>query len=512
MEGPTAAFAVALRKLRADAGGPPYRSMARRSFYGHTTLAEAASGQRFPGWEVTRAYVTACGGDLAEWERRWRETAELLNRSGKGDGDKNGERSPPRRRSSTFSSSPASVDPRRARTLHELMGMLDELRRRAGLSLRQLVDRSRSETGPADAPALARTTMSEFLQGARPPRVRDVLRIVELCGGTPSDLRRWEAACWRLVPVSEGDGPVPAVRPVGVETAMRAGEGESSGPRGGPTARRILLGARLRGLREAGGFSIEDAGRFIRCSASKVVRIELGRVGVKVRDVADLLTLYGVTDPAARASLLRLADEANRPDWWQWYGDTLRRGFEVYLGLEEAASVVRTYELPFVPELMQTEDYARAVVRLGAPGASEDEVERRVRFRMMRQERFVAREAPMLWAVLDEAVVRRPLGGRGVLRAQIRRLIEMAELAHVSLQIVPFKAGWHSAAGGPFTILRFAEPDLSDVVYLGRLTGAHFVDKRAEVDVYTKAMNDLSVTAVSLERSVRYLVDLLKEI
>lgn len=281
--------------------------------------------------------------------------------------------------------------------------------------------------------------------------------------------------------------------------------------RGGPTVLRILLGSQLRRLREAHGISTEEAGYEIRGSHSKISRMELGKVGFKERDIADLLTLYGVDDPAERASLLELAREANTPGWWHRYGDILPSWFEVYLGLEEAASLIRTYEVQFVPGLLQTADYARAVVRLGFPEASDDDVQRRVSVRMTRQERFTSPGAPMLWAVLDEAVLRRPLGGAKVMRAQIEHLIKMAGLPNVTLQVVPFGAGGHAAAGGPFTILRFAEPGLSDVVYLEQLTSALYLDKPADVDLYMKAMNNTCITAARPDDTVAILSDILSQ-
>ncbi|MGH3243515.1 MAG: helix-turn-helix domain-containing protein [Spirillospora sp.] len=282
--------------------------------------------------------------------------------------------------------------------------------------------------------------------------------------------------------------------------------------RGGPTVLRILLGARLRKLREARGISTEQAGYEIRGSHSKISRMELGRVGFKERDVADLLTFYGVSDPAERAPLLELAKEANTPGWWHRYGDVLASWFEVYLGLEEAASLLRAYELQFVPGLLQTEDYARAVVRLGFNDAADEEIERRVQLRTHRQERFTAPGAPTLWAVVDEAVVHRPLGGREVMRQQIKHLVEMSELPNVTLQIVPFGAGGHAAAGGPFTILRFAEPGLSDVVYLEQLTSALYLDKPTDVDTYLRAMNNLCITAERPDRTTDYLRHVLNDL
>ncbi len=220
-----------------------------------------------------------------------------------------------------------------------------------------------------------------------------------------------------------------------------------SPPRGGPTVLRILLGTQLRRLRTEKGISREDAGYEIRASHAKISRLELGQVSFKERDVADLLTLYGVTDPEERESLVALARQANNPGWWHKYSDVLPSWFEVYVGLEEAASIIRSYELQFVPGLLQTEEYARAVVMLGHGDAPGDEIERRVALRMKRQRRLTEPGAPKLWAVVDEAALHRPLGGTGAMRRQIEHLIDMATLPNVTLQIVPFAKGGHAAAG-----------------------------------------------------------------
>ncbi|MFC5745945.1 helix-turn-helix domain-containing protein [Actinomadura rugatobispora] len=279
---------------------------------------------------------------------------------------------------------------------------------------------------------------------------------------------------------------------------------------GGPTVLRILLGAQLRRLREARGISTEDAGYEIRGSHSKISRMELGRVGFKERDVADLLTFYGVEDTEERDLLLRLAREANSPGWWHRYGDVLPDWFETYVGLEGAAALMRTYEVQFVPGLMQTEEYAAAVVRLGYPDAPEEEVGRRVGLKMTRQERFNDSSGQMLWAVLDEAVLRRPLGGREVMRGQIRHLIDMAGRPNVTLQVVPFGAVDNAAAGRPFTILRFAEPSMSDVVFMEYLTSALYLDKQPDVDAYLRAMNTLCMAATSPYDTARFLDEVLR--
>jgi hypothetical protein len=264
---------------------------------------------------------------------------------------------------------------------------------------------------------------------------------------------------------------------------------------GGPTVLRILLGAQLRRLREARSVTRETAGWEIRASESKISRIELGRVGFKERDVADLLTLYGVTDPEERAALLSLARNANKPGWWHKYSDILPSWFQAYLGLETAASLIRSYEVQFVPGLLQTKEYARAVIMLGHGAAPGDEIERRVHLRMVRQDLLSRADPPQLWAVVDEAALRRPIGGVAVMRDQLQALIEATALPNVRLQVIPFHAGGHAAAGGAYSILRFPDAELPDVVYVEQLTSALYLDKREDVDHYLAAMERLCVEA-----------------
>jgi transcriptional regulator with XRE-family HTH domain len=280
---------------------------------------------------------------------------------------------------------------------------------------------------------------------------------------------------------------------------------------GGSMVRRILLGSQLRRLRESKGITREDAGYSIRGSESKISRMELGRVSFKERDVADLLTLYGVTDETERAALLGLAREANAAGWWHSYTDVLPNWFQTYVGLEEAAALIRTYEVQFVPGLLQSEEYARTVTRLGQPSASPEDIERRVALRMQRQKLLVSERAPRLWAVIDEAALRRALGGRKVMRGQIERLIEAADQPGVTIQVMPFQFGGHSAEGGAFTILRFPEQDLPDVVYLEQLTSALYLDKREDVDQYSQAMERLCVDSLQPEQTVKLLHSILKE-
>jgi len=280
---------------------------------------------------------------------------------------------------------------------------------------------------------------------------------------------------------------------------------------GGPTVLRILLGAQLRRLREARRISLEEAGNVIRASHSKISRLETGRVGFKDRDIADLLTFYGVTDETERQAMRDLASRANKQGWWHDYSDVLPPWFEAYVGLEEAATQVRAYEVQFVPGLLQTGDYARSVTLLGYPNAPGRELDRRVGLRLMRQAVFTRPEPPNFWVVLDEAVLRRPIGGVDIMRAQVRHLIEMSQRPNVTIQIVPFLAGGHAAAGGPFSILRFAEHDLPDVVYLEQLTSSLYLDKPEIVDNYLMVMDRLAVEAMTPANSIKTMKTLLKE-
>ncbi|GAA2082775.1 DUF5753 domain-containing protein [Actinomadura alba] len=282
-------------------------------------------------------------------------------------------------------------------------------------------------------------------------------------------------------------------------------------PGTGSTVRRILLGSQLRRLRERRGLSRQEAGYVIRASESKISRLELGRVSFKERDVADLLTFYGVTDEAERESLLRLAREANAPGWWHRYGDVLPHWFQTYVGLEEAASLIRTYELQFVPGLLQSEPYAREVFRLGNADAPAHEIDQRVELRMQRQQRLTGPNAPRLWAVLDEAVLRRPIGGHEVMRGQVEHLIAVSKLPNITVQVMPFTFGGHAAEGGAFSILRFPEPDLPDVVYVETLTGALYLDKRDDVDVYMQAIERLAVDSATPDGTVELLGAILRE-
>ncbi|MEV0402075.1 helix-turn-helix transcriptional regulator [Actinoallomurus sp. NPDC050550] len=267
----------------------------------------------------------------------------------------------------------------------------------------------------------------------------------------------------------------------------------------GPTALRILLGSELRRLREKSGVTSVAAAKAIGGSESKISRMELGRSGFKEADVAILLSLYGITDAEERDQLLSLARRANQPGWWHSYGDVLPSWFQSYIGLEQAASRIRTYEPQFVPGLLQTEDYAGAVISLG--DFQPEEIERRVALRATRQRKF--RDGALrLWAVIDEIALRRPVGGPEVLRGQLEYLMAAAKQPGLTLQVTPFAASAKHAAPGGFTIMRFADPQLPDVVYVEQLGNALYLDKREDVDRYTLAMDRLSVISATPDESI----------
>jgi hypothetical protein len=280
-------------------------------------------------------------------------------------------------------------------------------------------------------------------------------------------------------------------------------------PGNGPTVRRILLGSQLRRLRESKTISRKDAGFSIRASESKISRMELGRVSFKERDVADLLTLYGVTEDADRAPLLSLAHGANQACWWQKVSDAMPAWFHPYMGLEEAAALIRTYEIQFVPGLLQTEAYARAIVTQGGEGIPEATVARRVSVRIRRQSILTRPNPPLLWVVMDEAALRRPIGGPAVMRAQLEHLIRLTEQSNITIQIMPATFGGVTAGGGAFSILRFSEPALPDVVYLEHLTGASCLDRQEDVECYLDAMNRLVVDSIPPEITKKMIIRIL---
>jgi transcriptional regulator with XRE-family HTH domain len=277
---------------------------------------------------------------------------------------------------------------------------------------------------------------------------------------------------------------------------------------GGPTVLRILLGTQLRRLRESRGITAQEAARAIRGSESKISRIELGRNAVREVDIADLLSLYGIIDTTEREQLLSLASQANQPGWWHRYQDILPGWFQAYIGLEESAESIRSYDAQFIPGLLQTEDYAAAVIALGE--FSLEETERLVYLRKERQRRFSS-GGLRLWAIIDESALRRPVGGSAsLMRDQLEHLLECSDMPGFTLQVTPLPAGAY-AAPGSFSILRFAVPELPDVVYLEQLTSAMYLDKPSDVHRYVNTMDRLSAASAPPGQSRQIIRALLEE-
>ncbi len=279
----------------------------------------------------------------------------------------------------------------------------------------------------------------------------------------------------------------------------------------GPTISRILLGTELRKLREEAGITPQEAGAAIRASHAKISRLELGRVGFKERDIEDLLTLYDVHDEKQRAGYLSLVSRSNERGWWSQDTDLLPSWFEMYLRLEQEASFIRTFQVQFVPGLMQSPQYARNVIRRGSPPIPTTR-STAASSSGWRGRRSCTNGAPRLWAVVDEAALTRPFGPTAVMRGQFEHILELTALPNVTLQVLPFRAGMHAAAGGPFSILRFAVSDLPDVVYLEQLNSSTYVDKRSDVEEYLWVMERLTVQAHTPVNTKAFVHGLLKQL
>ena len=277
-----------------------------------------------------------------------------------------------------------------------------------------------------------------------------------------------------------------------------------------PTVRRRRLALELRRLREAARLTCEEVAEHLECSTSKISRIETGRVSVSPRDVRDMLDLYGVSAQQG-ASLVQLARDSRQKGWWHAYSDTIQPRFATYIGLESAASEIRIYEVTPIPALLQTEDYARTVITAGIVGGDRDGVDRNVELLMARQPPLTSDDPPRLWAVLDEAALRRTVGGAGLMRLQLDHLLDLSRLPNVAIQVIPFGAGAHPAMGRPFVILAFPERADPDVVYLEDLTSALYVEDVDEVDRYNMFFNHLRATALSFEDSSALIMSAIKE-
>ncbi|WP_217207794.1 helix-turn-helix transcriptional regulator [Streptomyces sp. AC550_RSS872] len=273
-----------------------------------------------------------------------------------------------------------------------------------------------------------------------------------------------------------------------------------------PTVGQVVLGKRLQELREAANLGRDEAARVLRVAPATVRRMETAEVALKIPYVQVLLETYGVPQDEATA-FVTLAEEANQPGWWQRFHDVLPDWFSLYVSLEGAARIVRSYEPHFVPGLLQTEDYARAVLEAGTVGQTGPEtIERHVSLRMERQRLLERPDPPHLWVIMDETVLRRPVSVRGeVMRDQVDKLLEFAERDRVTLQIAEFAAGPHPGTYAPFSLFRFAEPELPDMVYTEYLTGALYLDSRTEVATHLEVLDHMSTGAASAEHTKKLL-------
>jgi transcriptional regulator with XRE-family HTH domain len=274
-----------------------------------------------------------------------------------------------------------------------------------------------------------------------------------------------------------------------------------------PTIRRRRLGAELRRRRESAGVTIEIVADRLECSASKISRIETGHTSATPRDVRDMLGIYGVSGDECE-ELVQISREARQKGWWHPYSTVLTGA---YVGLEAAAESIRAYEHQVVPGLLQTEEYARAMIRAARPDITADDVERRVSVRLGRQSLLTQDDPIDLWVVLDEAVVSRPVGGDAVMRAQLQRLAEAADLPTVTIQVLPFEAGAHAGMDGTFAILDFPEPGDPDVVFAENATGGLFLEKSDELRKYIFIFDHIRAAALRPEESVALIVKLVEE-
>lgn len=273
-----------------------------------------------------------------------------------------------------------------------------------------------------------------------------------------------------------------------------------------PTVGQVVLGRRLQELREAARLKREEAARVLRVAPATVRRMEMAEVALKIPYVQVLLETYGVPDDEA-AAFVALAEEANRPGWWQRFHDVLPDWFSLYVSLEGAAGIIRSYEPHFVPGLLQTEDYARAVMEAGTVGQTGPEsIERHVSLRMARQRLLERPDPPHLWVIMDETVLRRPVSIRGeVMREQLDKLLEFAGRDRITLQIAEFKDGPHPGTYAPFTLFRFGEPELPDMVFTEYLTGALYLDSRKEVSAHLEVLDHMTARAASAQRTKKIL-------
>ncbi|GHB57349.1 MULTISPECIES: helix-turn-helix domain-containing protein [Streptomyces] len=273
----------------------------------------------------------------------------------------------------------------------------------------------------------------------------------------------------------------------------RSGVGTSA-----PTVLRMILGKRLQELRQGAGVSLDDAAKALHVKPLTIRRLEKAEVALKTLYVEKLLQTYGAAQQEVD-EFVTLAERANEPGWWHAYRDVVPDWFSAYVSLETGAKTLRTYEPHYVTGLLQTYNYARAVLRGGFPNESDEDLGRRVDLRLRRQGLLERPDAPTLWVVMEETVLHRMVGGAEVMREQIERLLEVSELDHVSVDVVPFTAGAHIGACAPFTYFRFEERELPDIVYSEILSASVYLDQRSDVAGHLEAHNRMSLLTSSAD-------------
>ncbi len=280
----------------------------------------------------------------------------------------------------------------------------------------------------------------------------------------------------------------------------------------GPTVRRRRLGTELRNLRESNGYKLEEVAAQLGVAPSTLSRIETGKAPTKSAYLNQLLEMYGVVEPGQRQVLVDMAREGHRKGWWAAYDDVLPSGFDIYVGLEAETAAVRSYEIAVVPGLLQTPDYARAVLREMFPRHGSEQIERLVDLRMERQRRLDDTPALEVWAILDEAVIRRPVGGKQVMRGQLDRMLELARRPGITLQVLPFDCGAHAGHGGPFSILEFPSRTDAEVAYVESAAGVLYLEKEREVRARVEAFDRLRAAALAPAASVDLIAQAAQEI
>jgi transcriptional regulator with XRE-family HTH domain len=276
-----------------------------------------------------------------------------------------------------------------------------------------------------------------------------------------------------------------------------------------PTVRRRRLGQELRRLRELKGMTAEEVAERLLVSQSKISRLENGRRSISQRDVRDLCGVYEVEDQRIVDSLMEMARDSRQQGWWHTFGDI---PYSVYIGLETDAESLRVYEPQLVTGLLQTRAYAEALVQGALPETSTAEIEKRVQVRMRRQERITAETNPLrLWVVLDEAALRRVVGSRLVMREQLDHLIEMSQLPHVTVQVLPFEVGAHPGLNGQYAILEFADAADSSVVYLEGVTSDLYLEKAQDVQKYAVMYEHLRAQSLNVEQSRQFIAKVAKD-